>query len=368
MIILRFKDKLIYNIILIMEEYKCRNGCGGNYFNKYNRNRHEKISCPVTIKENKNEKELTNILKFKISEMEKTIEILQNTVIKLENENIQLKNEVIQSKNEHIASLEKTTSITTELAKSSNETTQITANASGKSMSAINCLTRYFANGPVLQHKEKEIIKSIEYVGTDKHTPEEFMINKYENFRLHEWIGDIILGTQTDNSNLEKQAMWVTDSARYSYIVRQCVEGISKNEWFTDKSGVKVKELIIDPVTKTIDNMMNKHLQVLSGNAIDLYNATEEERNIITEKQMLTCAIKKDIKDGTLSNNILKYITPKLNYDQKKIDLFITNQIEQSNSKKKVDNEYEKYTHFYPVSITSENKKTIKRGRPKKDI
>jgi predicted GTPase len=44
-----------------------------------------------------------------------------------------------------------------------------------------------------------------------------------------------------------------------------------------------------------------------------------------------------------------------------------------------LDNEYEKYTHFYPVSITSENKKitntetalvtkTINRGRPKKDL
>jgi hypothetical protein len=118
-------------------------------------------------------------------------------IIKLETENSELKNKLLQSKDEYIASLEKTTTITTELAKSSNETTQITANISGRSMSAINCLTRYFANGPPLQHKEKEIIKSIEYVGTDKHTPEEFMLNKYEHNKLHEWIGNIIINTQT---------------------------------------------------------------------------------------------------------------------------------------------------------------------------
>ena len=324
-----------------MEEFECRKGCGGTYTNKYNRNKHEKISCSITIKQQENEKNEYNLQKNKINELEKINNKLEheNTQLKHENtqlhhEIIQLHQELLQSKNQHIASLEKTTTMTTELAKSSNETTQITANVSGKSMSALNCLTRYFANGPVLQHKEKEIIKSIEYVGTDKHSPEEFMINKYEHNKLHEWIGNIILDTQTDTDNLEKQAMWVTDSARYSYIVRQCVEGISKNEWFTDKSGVKVKELIIDPVTKTIDNMMNKHLQVLSGNVMELYNATEEERNIVTEKQMLTCAIKKDIKDGTLSNDILKCITPKLNYDQKKIDLFITSKMKKNVHKK----------------------------------
>jgi hypothetical protein len=347
-----------------MDEFVCRNGCGGSYLNKYNRNKHEKISCPVTIKKNIDEQMQYSLQKSKIIEFEKNIEllqkdnnILQNMCSKLEIENIQIKNELIQfksentllkneilkSKNDHIASLEKTTILTTELAKANNETTQITANVSGKSMSAINCLTRYFTNSPPLQHKEKEIIKSIEYVGTDKHTPEEFMLNRYEHDKLHEWIGDIIINTQTDSENLENQAMWVTDSARYSYIVRQCVEGVSKNEWFADKSGTKVKELIIYPVTKTIDNMMNKYLQTLSRNAIDLYDAKEEAEILsITEKQMLTCSIKKEIKTGLLSNNILKYITPKLNYDQRKIDLFITKQMTKGKNKDIIDKKNKK--------------------------
>ena len=112
--------------------------------------------------------------------------------------------------------------------------------------------------------------------------------------------------------------------------------------------------------------MMNKHLHTLSGNAIDLYNATQEERNIVTEKQMYTCAIKKDIKDGILSNNILKYITPKLNYDQKKIDLFITSQMDKGKHIKpvekieEIDEEYEKYKHFYPIGVKPEKKKVVK--------
>jgi hypothetical protein len=144
------------------ENFPCRNNCGKIFYNTNNRNRHENAYC-------KHKKEyieqLINTNKLheeSIASMRLTIKNLENQLIntkaKFDKEVIEIRNgfdaelleaknklnnvteELNQMTNKYILSLEKTTTITTELAKASNETSQITANISGKSMSALNCL------------------------------------------------------------------------------------------------------------------------------------------------------------------------------------------------------------------------------------
>jgi hypothetical protein len=106
--------------------------------------------------------------------------------------------------------------------------------------------------------------------------------------------------------------------------VIKCATG-TRNEWITDKSGVKITEIIINPTMNLLYNMLNMYLNETINYDVD--NLTIEEVMKITNNRQITSEIMKEIKDNILHKEVLKYITPFLSADLTKIEEAINKSI-----------------------------------------
>lgn len=135
----------------------------------------------------------------------------------------------------------------------------------------------------------------------------------YEHHILHKYLGDSVVKIyKTDKP--EKQSMWNTDSARYNYIARLFVGENKRIEWCTDKSGVKIKETIIEPILKRISGELSQYIKQKGANI-----ATDNCNNIngILEKMKIAIMIIRDIDTGTIAESIIRYIAPHFSIDHK---------------------------------------------------
>jgi hypothetical protein len=129
-----------------------------------------------------------------------------------------------------------------------------------KSMSTIAYVIKHYKNAPPIKKlKDKDAIKMLEYSGSMKCSTEEAMIYKFRSGLLHKYMGDLIIDAYQASDNPEKQSMWSSDVARLSFVK---VQEMSKdiNEWITDKSGVKIMELIIDPLLNNANKLLKEYI------------------------------------------------------------------------------------------------------------
>lgn len=185
------------------------------------------------------------------------------------------------------------------------------ASASGKSASTLSYIVKHFNKAPPIKKLgNKEAIKLLEYDVPENYTSADMFVYKHKSKILHEHLGKIIVN-EYKTKNPGDQSFWNSDSARLSFIVRQAIN--LEGEWIADKSGLKIKNLIVSPMLDIVKEAMKKYVKekgklIENGNeSIDLLDDMGNANEIITE-----------IAQGHLHKEILKFISPHFNLDIKK--------------------------------------------------
>ena len=146
----------------------------------------------------------------------------------------------------------------------------------------------------------------------------EVLIHHQENNKLDHFIGDYLIGEykKTDPS---EQSIWNSDTTRLTYIIKEVLKS-NKSNWRVDKKGVKTKEYIIDPLLSYIKPLIKEYTIQQS---YELHNLTDYQAKKMLNNLTLANIIMKNINDGILSADIIKYLAPHfyLNKEQEDIKL-----------------------------------------------
>lgn len=133
----------------------------------------------------------------------------------------------------------------------------------------------------------------------------EVLIIQQENNKLDQFIGEYLVGEYKKDDPAE-QSIWNSDTTRLTYIIKEVLKN-NKSDWTVDKKGVKTKEYIIDPLLNYIKPLLKEYTIQQS---CELQNVTDHKSKKIIENLTIANIIMKNINNGNLSADIIKYIAP----------------------------------------------------------
>jgi len=209
--------------------------CGAKFDTRQGRWNHKNNVCK---KKDTNIK-LVEKLMQKVDDMEKRLDAKDKIIM-----------DQLKSKDEQLDTKDK---LMMEIVKGSNKNT-------GKSMSTLAYVVKHYNKAPAMKKlSDKNAIKLLEYKGKEL-TSEEMMIHRYRNGTLDAYLGEIIKNAFIDADNPAKQSMWTSDVARLCFVIMYPISK-GRREWIADKSGIKITELIIDPLLKNAREMLIAYIK-----------------------------------------------------------------------------------------------------------
>ena len=178
-----------------------------------------------------------------------------------------------------------------------------------KSVSALTYVAHNYGSAPTIKMIDIDDMTDLEQ--NNKKLVED-AISAHKHKTLDKYLGDSIIKLyKTDKP--EDQSVWATDTSRLTYLIKELMVNNSSN-WIIDKKGIKTKEYLIDPLLGHIKALVidyQKNSMILSTNAVEIEYILE------TNKQILKLVT--DIDDGIVGNNLLKYISTHLFFNEKLI-------------------------------------------------
>ena len=178
-----------------------------------------------------------------------------------------------------------------------------------KSVSALTYVVTNYNNAPSIQMININEIKDLE--DNNKKLVED-VISHYKHKTLDKYLGGPIINLYK-KENPGDQSIWSTDINRLTYLIKELMVNNSSN-WIIDKKGIKTKEYLIDPLLEHIKNLIifyQKHNMTLSTNSVEIEFTLELNKRILK--------LVDDIDDDVIGNNLLKYISTYLYFNEKLI-------------------------------------------------
>jgi hypothetical protein len=180
------------------------------------------------------------------------------------------------------------------------------------SMNALNFVRANFQNAPPIHY----------YPQADKL----FIMGKYEKgqviiyyFKRKElvpYIGEQLL-KEYKKKNPYEQSVWSSDVVRKNMIVNEKIN--NKTKWTKDKAGIHVASYLIDPIIKIIKE------------SVEPFSTFTEENLEDAERYTLSNKIIKQIENGTLRNEIIAYISPRIYLDKENLNICNIEEIKNDN-------------------------------------
>ena len=255
--------------------------CNNSFSRNNNLTRHKKIcvSKELSILKNKMEMEKYN------TETENKIKMLQ-----FDNDRYKKENQFIKAENDYHK--------------------QMLNEAGGlvkKSVSALTYVVHNYGSAPTIEMLDIHDMKDLEE--NNKKLVED-VISAYKHKTLDKYLGDsIIILYKKDKP--EDQSVWSTDVSRLTYLIKELMVNNSSN-WIIDKKGIKTREYLINPLLNHIKSLVVSYQK---NNANVSTNITEIEYALEVNKQSFKLI--SDIDDEIIGNNLLKYISSHLFFNEK---------------------------------------------------
>lgn len=160
--------------------------------------------------------------------------------------------------------------------------------------------TSYSNAPPLTQLDNYEIIHDKQFVDfVDE------IISYNDQKILYKYIGDIIV-KYYKKDNPEDQSMWNTDVSRLNYIIKEAMTN-NKSKWIDDVNANRIKESIIQPLLQYIKSHIIKEHKAIHK---EMKKATAMRCIDLTQKINSLAEIQYEITNGTLEDDIVKYISP----------------------------------------------------------
>ena len=159
----------------------------------------------------------------------------------------------------------------------------------------------------------------------------EDILYSYEHDILDSYLGDSIVKSYKD-PDPSKQAIWLTDASRLKYIIR-ANDAKEIPRWLADVHGVQTSKLLIEPITRTLRDLLIQYQKKYCVPRKGKKYSYEEQEKIIQTNISIANVIG-DIDDGKISKKVLKYIAKHFTIDKKNIEKKL-NKIKKKKRKKK---------------------------------
>ena len=229
----------------------------------------------------------------------------------LKKENEMLKKEVILKENEmlkkEVEYLKAVNEDTTIIAKATAHASKNTAQAARESMSALNYIITKFKDAPaVTPIDDNKLLTYFDNIENDNELIEEFIYNKRHKI-LDRYIGDVLIKIYKKDNPAE-QSIWNSDTQRLNYIIRKLID--TDPSWVIDKKGIVLDKSIIKPPLKNIKNIINKYIINNSTPEKTQFYVENDSYNRVAKQLEILTSIVIEIDDGSLGDNIIKYIAP----------------------------------------------------------
>jgi hypothetical protein len=111
-----------------------------------------------------------------------------------------------------------------------------------------------------------------------------------------------------------QQPVWSSDTARLNFILKRVVGDSS--EWINDKKGIKFNKLVIKPILNKVKDMLLEKIKELIKENTKMHieiEKMEDNMHKILHCRVIISEITKEI----LHTEIIKYICPYLNFEEK---------------------------------------------------
>lgn len=135
--------------------------------------------------------------------------------------------------------------------------------------------------------------------------------------KLDQYIGNFLV-KHYKTKDPKQRSNWNSDTSRLTYINRELVN--NKPNWVIDKRGVKMTNIIIDPILEYIKKLSQTEINELKDELEDEDN--EHLRNKIINKMTSFSEIIKNINNKVLSKEINRYLAPHLYFDKNNVLIF----------------------------------------------
>lgn len=149
------------------------------------------------------------------------------------------------------------------------------------------------------QYNENDLLynKKIAFVET--------LLSITNNGRMIKYVSDILV-TFYKKDDPALQALWSTDTSRFTFMIRCVVDDSKECAWLIDKLGEKIKNKMIKPLLKYIEELITLYQKRIDPVA---------ECN----KHLKCLKLLKMIKSDGMVDNILKKITPQFSFNGIKV-------------------------------------------------
>jgi hypothetical protein len=181
--------------------------------------------------------------------------------------------------------------------------------------STFNFVDNTYKSAPELQMAKKTAL--LEYT-KDKIDFAEHILLAHKNKELDHYIANIITKIYKDDDPC-KQSVWNSDPNRLTYIIRQLIDDTDL-EWVKDKNGVKINTLIIQPILKSIIEI----LEIYKESQVYIRTDTHSIRDRKSEQLFATSKLIAKMGTVKFHVKVSKKIAPNF-YIEKEKKKIITN-------------------------------------------
>ena len=175
------------------------------------------------------------------------------------------------------------------------------------SVNALSYVAKHYNNAPAIQEFSDFKLLNKE----ENYTLSEVIIYYYKCDSLGRFLGEIVIEIY-QKKDRSQQSLWNTDASRFGYIIREFAN--DKVEWAIDKGAIKVKKYTIKPMMEKIKKDLN---EFIVSRSILLKDPKADFVKIQGEINVAYSIIK-EIDNGTLEDEIIKYITPSFHLNKTK--------------------------------------------------
>lgn len=282
-----------------------------NYFSKPgNLSRHYKICV-----EKKHFENIENIqTENKIKILEQKIEAIQKekeSIIKQSKEKIKFiekeKDIIKRQSEEKLKIIEKESKEKLKILEKENEYHKQLVISAGNmiqsSMSTLNHLITYYNNAPILEPiKDYSLLE-------EKNKFINNLIYYHKENKLDQYLGNFLV-KQYKTKDPKERSNWNSDTSRLTYINRELVN--NQPNWVIDKKGIKMTNIIIDPLLNYIKRLLQEDIVILKN---EMEHNSENREDLLSKMIMLNEIIK-NINNKVLSKEINRFLAPHLYFDK----------------------------------------------------
>lgn len=181
-------------------------------------------------------------------------------------------------------------------------------------ISTVSFIMKYLNDAPVIE-KDVDYLKLLQFDNHATFKDDNRIVEDLISFSRHgtlvKYLGDIII-SMYKKKDPSKQSIWNSDITRKNYLLRDLVN--KKPLWITDKAGILTSDIVINPLLKTIRELM---VEYLKSPFIPLETKTlssENEKRYFNNDTLMD--IIRDIDDNKLHDDISHYLGPYFHFDK----------------------------------------------------